>query len=168
MRYPAPLSRGSKVGITAPSSAVPPNLEARLDLAIENLEKRGFTAVEGSCLRSPSQEVDRCFSPNERAADFMNLYCNEEIEAIHPPWGGELLIDILDLLDWDLLKTIPPKWLIGFSDTSTLLLPFTQKLDIATLHGTNLMDSVESQVDPLSSSIYTVLGTPPGLSLIHI
>ena len=38
-------------------------------------------------------------------------------------------------------RAAEPTWLVGFSDTSAVLLALTLRLGWATLHGTNLMDT---------------------------
>ena len=160
MRYPKPLTEGSKIAVTAPSCGVADNLHPRLDLAIQNLKRLGYEVVEGKCLRDGYRPASD--TKENRAAEFMDLYCREDIAAIFPPWGGELAIDILPLLDWDQLKSVPPKWIIGYSDTSTILLPFTTLLDMATLHATNLMDIIESQSHPIVQSVFEAISTLPG------
>ncbi|MFN1209063.1 LD-carboxypeptidase, partial [Enterococcus lactis] len=62
---------------------------------------------------------------------------DENIQMNFPPRGGELLIEILDSVDFDELQ---PKWIVGYSDISTLLLAITLKTGIATAHGTNIID----------------------------
>ena len=39
------------------------------------------------------------------------------------------------LLDWDALAKLPPKMVIGYSDTTSLLIPLTQRIGTAALHG---------------------------------
>lgn len=160
MRYPLPILPGATIGVTAPSSGVDSAMHRRLDLAITNLRDRGYQVLEGQCLRDRNNPASD--SAKNRAHDFMELYCHEEVAAIFPPWGGELAIDVLPLLDWDRLRAVPPKWIIGYSDTSTLLLPFTIRLEMGTLHAINLMNCIEAQKDPLSQQLYEVLKTKPG------
>ena len=54
--------------------------------------------------------------------------------------GGETAINLLDVLDWEALAAVEPTWVIGFSDTTTSMLPLTLRLDWATVHGAMLMD----------------------------
>jgi muramoyltetrapeptide carboxypeptidase len=42
---------------------------------------------------------------------------------------------MVDLLDWDALRTVPPKVLVGFSDITILHEAIAQRLDIPTLYG---------------------------------
>jgi muramoyltetrapeptide carboxypeptidase LdcA involved in peptidoglycan recycling len=69
------------------------------------------------------------------------MLLDDTLQAIVPPWGGELLIDILPLLDFDALKHAMPKWIIGYSDLTTLMLPYTLLTHAATVHGSNLLET---------------------------
>jgi muramoyltetrapeptide carboxypeptidase LdcA involved in peptidoglycan recycling len=79
------------------------------------------------------------------------------VGAIMPPWGGELAIELLDLIDFAALSFMLPKWLLGYSDLSTLQLPLTLVSGWATAHGPNLMDLAPTQTDPLTTSTLRVL-----------
>ena len=65
------------------------------------------------------------------------MIANDEIDIIIPPWGGELLFEILEI---SIMKLLKSKWVLGYSDISALLLAITLKTGIATAHGTNLVD----------------------------
>ena len=67
--------------------------------------------------------------------------CDPAVAAVVPPWGGELAIDLLDQLDWERLAAADPTWLVGWSDISGLMVPLTTRLDWATAHGWNLIDT---------------------------
>ncbi len=160
--YPSPLKAGDCIVVTAPSSGVPPPLHARLELVLAHLRGQGFVVEEGRCLRA---EVRSASAPaNERAAELMQHLLRDDIAAVFPPWGGELAIELLNRLDWQALRHARPKWLIGYSDTSTLMLPITLLLGWATAHGPCLMDLVDGQDDPLTSAALGQLRTPPGAS----
>ena len=160
MRYPRALTQQSTIAVTCPSSGVSPRRHPRLDLAIGNLRSKGFNVVEGLCLREDYNHVSA--TKEARAAEFMEFYCRDDIDAIYPPCGGELLIEILPLLDMARLKLARPKWVIGYSDISTLLMPLTVMLDIATIHAPNLMDSVPAQADQLSQALFAALALQAG------
>lgn len=137
-RFPAPLWTGDTVAVTAPSSGVPDRLRARLDHNVWWLRERGYQVWVGECLGD-----DRVVSaPKEqRAAELTAMLTDPTVKVVVPPWGGELGIDLLDQLDWDALSRLDPTWLVGFSDTCALMLPFTTRLNWATIHGANLMDT---------------------------
>ncbi|WP_374197425.1 S66 family peptidase [Clostridium tagluense] len=112
---------------------------------MKKLEMMGYKCVETASVRNISKLTSAL--PEIRAQEFMSLYCDWKVKAIIPPWGGELLMDMLPFLNFDLLKKLPPKWLMGFSDTSILLVVLMLKLDMATLHGPNLLDFGSSSID---------------------
>ena len=161
--YPPPLKKGDLIGVTAPSSGVPKKFHPRLELVLEHLEKRGFKYVEGKYLRSDHKGISA--DARNRAKDFMNLWNNPDVKAIIPPWGGELLINILPLLDFDIVRKKSTKWILGYSDTSTLLFSLTLLSGVASAHGMNLMDSVLEQKDGLSERTFNVLATREGNSI---
>lgn len=142
--YPEPLKPGARIAVTAPSSGVPPLLHPRLDLNPAHLRAQGFLVEEGLCLRAEVRGASA--SADARAAELMQFLLRDDIDAVFPPWGGELAIELLDRLDWAALSTTRPKWLIGFSDTSTLMLPLLLRLGWATAHGPRLMDLAPTQL----------------------
>lgn len=158
--YPAPLGPGSRIAVTAPSSGVEHATHARLDLALQGLRQRGFVVEEGLCLRD--ERASASAPAGERAAELMHYLLRDDIAAVVPPWGGERAIELLDRLDWAALAAARPKWLLGYSDTSTLLVPLTLHLGWATAHGPCLMDLAPGQDDALTAAVFDVLATPAG------
>jgi muramoyltetrapeptide carboxypeptidase LdcA involved in peptidoglycan recycling len=155
LRFPKPFRPGDLIAVTAPSSGVPRPVFARLDLALSLLRNRGYRVVEGSCLRAEYRDASA--PRHERAAEFERFLRDPAVSAIFPPWGGELASELLATIDFVGLRQIAPKWVLGFSDISTLLLPLTLISGWATAHGPNLMDLVSTQTDPLTSGTLGVL-----------
>ncbi len=139
-RLPPALRPGDTIAVTAPSSGVPASLWPRLDAAVAHLRRRGFEVAEGACLRDPDDHHVSA-SKEARADELMALLVDPEVAAVVPPWGGETGIDLLPYLDLELLGECDPCWYVGFSDTTTTMLPLTLRAGWATLHGTNLMDT---------------------------
>ena len=158
--YPNPIQKGSKIGVTAPSSGVKPKHEARLDLALKHLELRGHSYLEGKCLREDRKSVSA--SAQQRAKDFTSLWQDPSVDMIFPPWGGEFLINILGVLDFEELTKSRAKWVQGYSDTSTLLFALTTITGIATVHGLNLMDSILENDDSLTGKSFDWLTLSAG------
>ena len=86
------------------------------------------------------------------------MYLDASISAIIPPWGGEFLMDLLPYLDFEKLKQAPAKWIMGFSDTSTLLFALTLRLHMATAHGPCLLDFGSVSIDPSVKRALKILG----------
>jgi muramoyltetrapeptide carboxypeptidase len=155
--FPKPLRPGDLIAVTAPSSGVSGPALARLDLVLEHMRSMGYRIVEGRCLRS---EYKNASAPREqRAQELMQFLIDPTVSAILPPWGGELASELLELLDFVALRSIQPKWLLGFSDLSTLQLPLTLVSGWATAHGSNMMDLAPTQTDPLTTSVLAVLAS---------
>jgi len=130
---------------------------ARLDLVLDHLRSQGFELVEGECLRA--QHKDASAPREDRAREFNRFLLDRSVSAIFPPWGGELASELLELIDFEALRSVEPKWLLGFSDLSTLQLPLTLISGWATAHGSNLMDLAPSQTDPLTTAVLAVLAS---------
>lgn len=163
IRYPAALKPGDLIVVSAPSSGVEPPLQPRLDRVIAHLRSQGFRVEEGQCLRNEARSASA--SAAARAAELMAVLLRDDVAALIPPWGGELAIELLDRLDWAALSQARPKWLLGYSDTSTWMLPITLRLGWATAHGPGLMDLVSGQSDALTRGAMSVLGTAAGGSV---
>ncbi|MCC5880729.1 MAG: LD-carboxypeptidase [Idiomarina sp.] len=163
MKFPKPLQSGSTIGVTAPSSGVEQPLHSRLELALTMLRKRGFNVKEGKCLRSQSQDTS---APAEaRAEELMTFLLDPEIDAVMPPWGGQRAIELLPHIDFERLKSCPPKWFCGFSDISTLHLPLSLIAGWPTLHGPNLMELAATPLDDNTAAIWDLLSCQPGQSV---
>lgn len=155
IRFPKPLARGDLIAVTAPSSGVPSALHPQLNLALDALRNRGYRVVEGECLRG--QVNGASATRQKRSAELMSFLTDPNIAAVLPPWGGELAMELLDLLDFEVLATASPKWFSGFSDVSTLQLPLLIRSGWATLHGPNLMQLAATEIDPTTDAIWRVL-----------
>lgn len=160
VRFPPKLIPGDLIAITAPSSGVPQHLHPRLELAIGSLKKKGFRVLEGGCLRSQHKNKSSC--KNSRAEELMSYLTDPEIKAVMPPWGGNLAMELLELIDFNLLAQSEPKWFVGFSDLSTLHFPLTTLSGWATLHGPNLMDLGAQELDSTTQAVWEILGSARG------
>jgi len=138
MKYAKLLEIGDTIGVCAPSSGVDESLWGRLNNAFENVNALGYETVETPSLRNRIKCVSA--DAQTRANEFMELYENPCVAAIIPPWGGQFLMEILPYLDFSRISGLPPKWVCGYSDISTLTFTLTINCDIATIHGSNFMN----------------------------
>ncbi|HEY4553785.1 MAG TPA: S66 peptidase family protein [Bacillaceae bacterium] len=162
IQYPKPLKKGGTIGVTAPSSGVEEELHPILKEAIQQFERRDFSMLVGETAWTQSEAAS---APAEkRASELTSMLQNPDVSAIIPPWGGEILMEILPLIDWDKLQ---PKWILGYSDTSTLLFSITIKTGIATAHGTNLVDLRSDKWDSVTSKFMDVLTGTAGDTIIQ-
>jgi muramoyltetrapeptide carboxypeptidase LdcA involved in peptidoglycan recycling len=138
VRYPSPLQPGDTIGVTAPSSGVGADLRPRLDFCVGHLRRLGFEVRVGECMDGSG--LVSAPAP-ARATELTGMLLDPQVRAVVPPWGGELAIDLLPLLDYERLASAEPTWVVGYSDTTTVLTPLTLLTGVATLHGANLMDT---------------------------
>ncbi|MEH7305951.1 S66 family peptidase [Neobacillus drentensis] len=156
------LKKGATIGVTAPSSGVPSPLHEVLKLASGRLEQRGFKVVLGET--AWTQDKAKSAPALKRATEFNEMIRDSNIDIIIPPWGGELLIEILEHMDFETIKN---KWILGYSDVSALLLAITLKTGIATAHGTNIVDLRGEFMDETTAKWEAVLATNTGASIIQ-
>ena len=161
IQYPI-LREGATIGVTAPSSGVEVELHDMLKQAISRMESRGFKVVCGDTVWT--QDKAKSAPATNRANEFNALMSDENINLIFPPWGGELLIEILEDIDFENSKL---KWIVGYSDTSVLLLALTLKTGIATAHGMNLFDLRGELSDETTGMWQAVLSTKTDESVVQ-
>jgi muramoyltetrapeptide carboxypeptidase LdcA involved in peptidoglycan recycling len=80
---------------------------------------QGYRVIEGE--RPRGQHKDASAPPAQRAHGLMRFLTDPAVSAIMPPWGGELAIELLRLIDFEALRSVSPRWLLGYSDLSTLV-----------------------------------------------
>lgn len=159
INYPF-LEKGATIGVTAPSSGVSPDLHHLIKQSCKSLKKKGYRVVCGETVWT--QQKAKSASAKKRANEFMEMMQDENIDLIIPPWGGQLLIEILEDIDFE---KINKKWVLGYSDTSVLLLAITLNTGIATAHGTNLVDLRGEYFDDTTAMWQNVLSTKTGASI---
>lgn len=155
VNYPKLLKKGDTIGVCAPSSGVAPYLHKVLDRAIANVTEQGYRVIVTASVRHDEKMVSA--DAKTRAKEFMELYTKEEVKAIIPPYGGEFLMDMLPLLDFELLARLEPKWVCGYSDITTLLFPLTLQGKIATLHGSNFMNMGFQEIHSSDLFLFDIL-----------
>lgn len=158
LTFPASLTLGDRIGVTAPSAGVEGAGARRIEFCVDWLRDAGYDVVVGDCMDGSGITSAPA---RARAAELTQMLCDPAIRCVIPPWGGETAIDLLDLLDWDALAAADPTWLVGFSDLSTILLPLTTRLGWATLHGDNLADTPYAPPAGLLPWLEIASGTGP-------
>jgi len=161
IQFPKALQTGQTIGITAPSSGVDSELHDLVHLSKKQFVNHGYHIEIGETVWTQYKAASS--TKENRAAELNAMLQNQDIKAIIPPWGGEILQEILPLIEWD---KVQPKWVLGYSDTSTLLFALTLKTGIATAHGTNFVDLRSDEWDQTTSKFLEVLSSGEG-AIIH-
>lgn len=112
---PPPLKPGDRIAIVEPAYRLS---SARIEKAASLLESWGFKPVIGKNVGGSWNTV-YSGSPEERAADLNRALEDDSIKAILCTRGGYGAMHLLPLVDMSLLKK-HPKWIIGYSDITTL------------------------------------------------
>ena len=156
MQYPKFLKQGKIIGITAPSAGVGDDLES-FDKSIKNLKNAGYQIVETKSVRNKGIVSS---SAKQRAKELDELITNDNISMIICASGGDFLLEMLPYINWEHI-TQHPKWMMGYSDPTSILYTITTKLDIATIYGcnagsfdqTNIHECLKNNLEILSGNI---------------
>src|SRR5690554_4190794 len=113
MKRPNFIKKGSTIGLVAPSFGA--NIEpyhTRLKSAIEFLKNEGFKIkIFGDIFGYHNGASE---SKEKRAQHFMDCYLDPEVDLIWSVSGGEWMIELLPLIDFESLKKQPPKFFVGY------------------------------------------------------
>lgn len=132
MIYPQFLKNGSTIGITAPSQGVGDKL-ADFDLSLNTLKERGWKILETPSVRNSGA---RSANAKTRGQELVSLFENDQVDMVMSAAGGDFLYEILPYTDFETMKK-HPKWLMGASDPTGILYPYTTLCDTATIYGLN-------------------------------
>lgn len=129
MIFPKYLDNNDTIGITACSAGILEKIEKYED-SINNVKKKGFNIKETSNVRTgglvSSDKVTR-------ARELESLFLDKDVKMVSIASGGDFLLDMLDEVDFNILKD-NVKWLSGSSDPTSLLYILTTNYDIATIY----------------------------------
>ncbi len=112
------FKHGDKIGIVGCSNAQIQASKTKIDMLLVKLTELGLVPVCSNCI----YEKYSVFSgaAEERAAELNRFYADNEIKAIFDISGGDVANEILDYIDFDLIKR-NPKPFFGYSDLTTII-----------------------------------------------
>lgn len=128
MIVPTFLQPGDRVALVSPSSKVPVD---DVKLGIQTLESWGLNVLAGTFIFEKLGSL--AGSDVQRIQDLQSAISDPTIKAIFCTRGGYGLTRIVDQLDWSQFL-IHPKWIIGYSDATALLLAASSQ-NVASIHG---------------------------------
>ena len=132
MIYPSFLKQGDTIGISAPSAGVGRKLDS-FDLSLETLKKKGFNIKETEHVRVNDP---RGGSAKERGDELNQLFKDNDVDFVMCAAGGDFLNEMIPYISFNTLKK-HPKWIMGASDPTSILYPYTTLCDVATIYGCN-------------------------------
>ena len=163
--WPEPLQRGDTIMFVAPAGELD---EARMNLARERLEARGYRVVQRPDLFA--KEGYLAGNDRRRADELMQAFLDPEVDAIFPGTGGYGTMRMLDLLDYEVIRK-NPKTVIGFSDVTALHAALNRRTGLVTFHSPNPMYGLGSEDDatPFTSEwFFHALECPRGAYTIDV
>ncbi len=146
MRYPEYLKKSDAIGITACSMGVLDKLD-QYNETTNYFRNKGFNIVETENVKTDGMVSG---TGEERAKQLIELYNNDDVKLVSIARGGDLLLEMLPYVDFDIINN-KVKWISGSSDPTSLLFYITTKLDISTIYSpcnmTGFSDKIEEYHD---------------------
>lgn len=134
MIYPSFLKKGDTIGISAPSAGVGRKLES-FDQSLSVL-KQNYKLKETKHVRVNDT---RGGDAKQRGQEVTELFQDKTVDFVMCAAGGDFLNEMIPYVNFDILKK-NPKWLMGFSDPTGILYPYTTLYEVATIYGANAGD----------------------------
>lgn len=133
---PPPLKTGDTIGIVSPASGVAAFCPRRLMRGVQHLQDLGFRVLIGTNAQKHSGHT--AGTRDERLADLHEMFQNPLVSAIITTIGGYNSHQLLDALDYSLIKA-HPKILMGYSDITALLLGIYSQTKMVTFMGPQVL-----------------------------
>ena len=135
MKRPDYIKSGDTIGITAPSfGAATEPYSLLIDIAEDRLRERGYKIVEGKTARL-GDGIGISTDPKVCAAELMEFYKRDDIDAIISAGGGELMVETITHVDFEELKNYKPKWYLGYSDNTNFIFPLVTITGVQGIYG---------------------------------
>ena len=131
---PKKLKKGDEIRVVAPSRSMGLLSDETIDIATKRLEKLGFKVSFGKNVMKENNKVYMCGSIKDRVDDLHDAFRDKNVKAILTVIGGFNVNQILDFIDYDLIRE-NPKIICGFSDITALLNAIYKKTGLVTYYG---------------------------------
>lgn len=132
MIYPKLPENGSLIGIAAPSAGVGEKLDD-FEKSLAVLHEAGFRTIETPSVRNASS---RSGDAKTRGRELTSLFENPDVDMVAAAAGGDFLNEMIPYAGFEAMRR-HPKWMIGASDPTGILYPYTVRCDVASMYGMN-------------------------------
>ena len=132
MITPEKLKVGDEIRVIAPSRSLKILSQETIDIALSRLIDLGFKVTFGKNVNNSDEFMSS--SVSDRVSDLHEAFADKNIKAILTVIGGYNSNQILDYLDFELIKN-NPKIICGYSDITALLTAITTQSDLVTYYG---------------------------------
>ena len=131
---PNKLNTGDEIRVIAPSRSMSIFSNDVIERAKERLENIGFKVTFGKNVSKSIGEEYNCASIEDRVEDLQEAFQDKKVKAILTVIGGYNVNQILDYIDYTVIKE-NPKILCGFSDITALTNAIYAKTGMVTYSG---------------------------------
>ncbi len=131
---PEKLKIGDEIRVIAPSRSMKILGQNTVEFAKNRLEQMGFKVSFGKNVMSSVNDDFLCGSIRERVEDLHEAFKDKNVKAILTVIGGYNINQLLDYVDYDLIKE-NPKIFCGFSDITALSNSIYAKTGLVTYYG---------------------------------
>jgi muramoyltetrapeptide carboxypeptidase len=142
---PKKLQKGDTVMVISPSGGVPDELLGQFNNGVKFLEGLGLKVIIGK--NALKHYYYSAGTVEQRLSDIHEAFADKEVKAVIMSIGGNSANQLLDKLDFDLLKN-NPKIFCGISDGTTLLDPIFSKTGLISYHGPDLVFAFGQPMSP--------------------
>lgn len=151
------LKKGSTIGIIAPSFGLFDEKHLnKYKEAKKFLISEGYNIVEGKCIYTENFLNDS--KPELRAKEFMDMYLDPNIDFLMSVCGGEMMMEILEFIDFDLIKKAKPKYLLGYSDNTNLTFLLTTLCNVESIYGINATAFANNKLEYVKDTYDLICG----------
>lgn len=128
------LQLGDEIRVIAPSRSMSILNKNIVDAAKERLESMGFKVSFGKNVLNSIDDNYKCGSIEDRLEDLHEAFRDKNVKAVLTVIGGFNVNQLLDYIDYDLIKE-NPKIICGFSDITALTNAIYSKTGLVTYSG---------------------------------
>lgn len=166
---PPALQAGDTIGVVTLGSPLDSGV---IDARVQTLRNMGFNVVLGDYVYA--QNGFLAGTDQERAADLMRMFKNDDVKMILPSRGGVGTAGILPHLDYGVIQR-HPKIVTGYSDITVLLNVLYQNANLITFHSLLLIDFTQAAPAYNYNQFFAATSTfisprliqnPPGIPLV--
>lgn len=131
---PNKLKIDDEIRVIAPSRSMKILREEVIRIAKGRLEQLGFKVTFGKNVMHSINDDFGCATISDRVEDLHEAFKDKKVKAILTVTGGYNVNQLLDYIDYDLIKE-NPKIICGFSDITALLNSIYTKTGLVTYYG---------------------------------
>ncbi len=138
---PKALQPGDTVALVAPSEPID---RVQLSRVEAYMTRSGYNVKAGNNVLAKIGDY-AAGTVRQRAEDLNNAFADPEVKAVFTLVGGMVASQILESVDFELIKK-NPKIFVGYSDATTLQMAILAKIGMLTFHGPNALSLPDFKV----------------------